>query len=60
MVRRAGRDFSSALQHGLDLVPHRLAAAGRHQHERVAAADQVADDDLFVLVAEALVAEHVV
>ena len=39
-----------------DLIAQRLAAARRHQHERVAAADDVLDD-LVLAVAERLVAE---
>ena len=39
-----------------DLVAQRLAAAGRHQHQRVAAADDVLDD-LGLLAAEGVVAE---
>ena len=39
-----------------DLVAQRLAAAGRHQHQRVAAADDVVDD-LLLLAAEGVVAE---
>ena len=40
-----------------DLVAQRLAAAGRHQHQRVAAADDVLDD-LLLAAAEGVVAEH--
>ena len=39
-----------------DLVAERLAAAGRHEHERVAAGDDVLDD-LGLLAAERVVAE---
>ena len=42
-----------------DLVAQRLAAAGRHQDQRVAAPDDVLDD-LLLLPAERLVAEHAV
>ena len=42
-----------------DLVAQRLAAAGRHQHERVAAAADVLDD-LGLLAAERVVAEDAV
>ena len=42
-----------------DLVAQRLAAAGGHQHQRVAAADQVLDHILLV-TAERVVAEHAV
>ncbi len=42
-----------------DLVAERLAAAGRHQHEGVAAADDLLDD-LLLLTAEGAVAEHAV
>ena len=41
-----------------DLVAQRLAAARRHQHERVAAGERRVDDGL-LLAAEARVAEHV-
>ena len=39
-----------------NLVAQRLAAAGRHEHQRVAAADDVIDD-LLLLAAERVVAE---
>ena len=39
-----------------DLVAQRLAAAGRHEHQRVAAADHVLDD-LLLVAAERVVAE---
>lgn len=41
---------------GRDLVAQRLAAAGRHEHDRVAAGDHMVDDRL-LLAAEGLVAE---
>ena len=47
---------SAADQRG-NLVAERLAAAGRHQHERVAAGDEVLDD-LLLGAAEGVVAEH--
>jgi len=40
-----------------DLVAQRLAAAGGHQHQRVATVDQVADD-LLLVAAEFPIAEH--
>jgi hypothetical protein len=42
-----------------DLVAERLAAAGRHQHQRVAAADDVLDDRA-LLPPERGIAEHAV
>ncbi len=51
-------DHAGALAHQRgDLVAQRLAAAGRHQHERVAAGDDVVDD-LPLRAPERLVAEH--
>ena len=51
-------DHAGAVPHQRgDLVAQRLAAAGRHQHERVAAGDDVVDD-LLLLAAERVVAEH--
>ena len=41
-----------------DLVAQRLAAAGGHQHQRVAAGDDMVDD-LFLRAAEGGVAENV-
>ena len=50
-------DHAGAGAHqGRDLVAERLAAAGRHEHERVAAAGQVVDD-LLLAAPERVVAE---
>ncbi len=54
--QRRDDDPASLAQQRRQLVTHRLAAAGRHQHERVARADQV-HDDLVLLAAKRVVAE---
>jgi hypothetical protein len=42
--QRRDHDADARPQQRRDLVAQRLAAAGRHQHQRVAAADHVLDD----------------
>jgi hypothetical protein len=51
--QRRHHDGDARPAQGRDLVAQRLAATGRHQHQRVTAGDQVADD-LRLLAAEAI------
>jgi len=51
--QRGYHDADARPQQCRDLVTHRLAAAGRHQHDRVAARNNVLDD-LELLAAEAV------
>ncbi len=56
--QRRDHDRGAVAKQRGDLVAQRLAAAGRHQHQRVAAVQQVFDDGLLA-VAERAVPEHV-
>ena len=55
--QRRHDDADAFAQQRRDLVAQRLAAAGRHQHQRVAAADDVLDD-LGLLPAKRGIAEN--
>jgi hypothetical protein len=54
--QRRDHDPDAVADQRRDLVAQRLAAAGRHQHQRVATADDVADD-LLLATPERVVAE---
>ena len=54
--QRRDHDTGAGPQDCRDLIAQRLAAAGRHQHERVAAGDEVLDDGSLV-AAKLLIAE---
>ena len=55
--QRGDDDADARAHQRRDLVAERLAAAGRHEHDRVAARADVVDD-LRLLAAEVVVAEH--
>ena len=57
--QRRDHDAAAVAQQRRQLIAQRFAAAGRHQHQAVAAAAEVADD-LFLRAAKARQAEHVV